>query len=149
LFAVKRTSLYALVVFLAGLTAGVVFNQIATASVDRPGGCRLDARSMARLELLFGTARVGGASVSEADWAAFLDAEVTPRFPNGLTVLSGPGQWRGQSGGISRERAMMLVIWYAPSAQSDAAIEAIRAAYRLRFDQESVMRIDGVSCVSF
>jgi hypothetical protein len=149
LFDVRRTSLTALVLFLAGLAAGVVFTQFATASSERPGGCRLDARPMARLELLFGTGRPNGAPVDEADWAAFLDGEVTPRFPDGLTVLSGPGQWRGQAGRIERERAIMLVIWYAPSAQADAAIEAIRSAYQRRFEQESVMRIDGVSCVSF
>ena len=29
----------------------------------------------------------GGAPVTDAEWAAFLDEEVTPRFPDGLTVL--------------------------------------------------------------
>jgi hypothetical protein len=32
---------------------------------------------------------------------------------------------------------------------ADARIEAIRSAYRQNFDQESVMRVDGLSCVSF
>ena len=39
--------------------------------------------------------------------------------------------------------------WYRPAADSEARIEAIRAAYKTRFRQESVMRVDGVSCVSF
>ena len=43
----------------------------------------------------------------------------------------------------------MLVIWYRRAADSEAKIEAIRAAYKARFGQESVMRVDGVSCVSF
>lgn len=43
----------------------------------------------------------------------------------------------------------MLVILYQPSAESEAAIEAIRAAYKQGFDQECVMRLDSASCVSF
>jgi hypothetical protein len=111
--------------------------------------CREPAGSMARLELLFGADRAGGAPVSEAEWSLFLDREVTPRFPDGLTVLDGAGQWRGGNGGIVRERSRLLVIWYRPTANSEADIEAIRAAYRQRFNQESVLRADGVSCVSF
>jgi hypothetical protein len=32
--------------------------------------------------------------VSEAAWRAFLDKEVTPRFPSGLSVLDVYGQWQ-------------------------------------------------------
>lgn len=32
--------------------------------------------------------------VSDEDWRAFLAAEVTPRFPDGLTVIDAAGQWR-------------------------------------------------------
>ena len=87
--------------------------------------------------------------MSEAQWAAFLDAEVTPRFPDGLTVLGGYGQWRGPGGAVAKERAIVLLIWYPPGDSRDAAIEAIRSAYKRRFGQESVMRVDGISCVSF
>jgi hypothetical protein len=74
---------------------------------------------------------------------------VSPRFPDGLMVLTGYGQWRDSAGGRAREKARVVEIWYRPSADSDARIEAIRAAYKGRFAQESVMRVDGVSCVSF
>jgi Protein of unknown function (DUF3574) len=43
----------------------------------------------------------------------------------------------------------MLVIWYSDTEQSSALIEAIRAAYKDRFGQASVLRADGQSCVSF
>ena len=111
--------------------------------------CREGARPMAQVELLFGTGRRGTSLVSEREWSAFLDEEITPRFPEGLTVLSGYGQWRGQSGTISKERSIVLVIWYEPNQSREAAIEAIRLAYKERFAQESVMRVDGLSCVSF
>ena len=104
---------------------------------------------MARLELLFGMGKRDGSTISDDDWAAFLEAEVTPRFPAGLTVLSGYGQWRGDSGTLAKEASRLLLIWYAPAPDTEHKIEAIRAGYRERFSQDSVMRVDGRSCVSF
>ena len=69
--------------------------------------------------------------------------------PDGLTVLSGYGQWHTDEGKPDRESLRVIVIWYERSKQGEDKIEAIRNAYRQRFDQESVMRVDGVSCVSF
>ena len=86
---------------------------------------------------------------ARSEWRAFLDTEVTPRFPDGLTVLTGYGQWRSEAGRIAKEASRVLVIWYQPGADSEAKIEAIRSAYKARFGQESVMRVDGTSCVSF
>jgi len=112
--------------------------------------CAEGAFPLARLELYFGTQKPGGAPVTEAEWGAFLDEEVTPRFPDGLTVLTGNGQWRNAAGVITKETSAVLVILYEPSAEKEAAIEDIRAAYKDRFDQESVMRVDaGTQCVSF
>ena len=71
-----------------------------------------------------------GGEIGEAEWRAFLDAEVTPRFPDGLTVLTGYGQWRNSAGAIAKETSRVLVIWHRPGAGSDAKIEAIRAAYK-------------------
>jgi hypothetical protein len=74
---------------------------------------------------------------------------VTPRFPDGLTVLSGYGQWRGPSGTIAKEPSRELLIWYRRNDRTDAEIEAIRQAYKTKFAQESVLRVDGLSCASF
>lgn len=113
-----------------------------------PSGCPGHARPMARLELLFG-ANFPGGKVGPRAFARFVDQEVTPRFPLGLSLFEGQGQWRGGSGRLIREPARMLLIWYEPSASSEAKIEAIRAAYKKRFRQQSVLRVDGRSCVSF
>jgi hypothetical protein len=112
--------------------------------------CRATARPLARLELLFGSARKDLTPISEEDWAAFVAAEITPRFPDGLTVLTGYGQWRDAAGSMIKETSRLLLIWYAPAADSDRSIEAIRAAYKARFGQESVLRADEpAACVSF
>ena len=111
--------------------------------------CSASARPLARVELMFGANRKSARSIADWEWRAFLADEVTPRFPDGLTVLAGYGQWRNAEKRLVREAMRMVVILYAPSADSEAAIEAIRAAYRTRFGQESVMRIDSAACVSF
>lgn len=103
---------------------------------------------MARLELVLGASTPNGI-VGPRAWARFLAQEVTPRFPSGVTVFDGHGQWRGGSGRITREHARLLLIWYVPDESSEARIEAIRVAYKTRFRQDSVLRADGVSCISF
>ena len=129
----------------AGLGAGAV---TAYRLVAAPS-CRAGAAPYARLELLFGLGRQRSGEISEGEWRAFLEMEVTPRFPAGLTVLAANGQWRSPSGLMIKEPSRMLVIWYRQEATSEAAIEAIRGAYKARFGQESVLRVDGASCVSF
>jgi hypothetical protein len=111
--------------------------------------CPTKAALMARLELLFGMSRKDAAPISDAEWQSFVDQEVTPRFPDGLTIVQGYGQWRNSKGVIAKENSRVLMIWYDPKADSDERIEAIRNAYKARFQQESVMRVDSFSCVSF
>ena len=118
-------------------------------TADAGAACPVSTRPMARLELFFGAARVSGGVVSREEWEAFLDAEVTPRFPEGLTWFEGRGQWRGRDGAVVREATRMLIVWTEAGATTEAAIEAIRSAYRARFDQESVLRVNGWSCVTF
>ena len=110
--------------------------------------CRPGMAQMARTELLLGTGRKGAAAVGEVEWQGFLESEVTPRFPDGLTVLTGYGQWRSGAG-VEKEGSRLLLIWAPRTAANEAKIEAIRNAYKARFKQESVLRVDGLSCVSF
>ena len=132
----------------AGLIATYV--RVPPPHIGSVSACRTAARPLARLELLFGSTRKDLTPISEEEWAAFVAAEITPRFPDGLTILTGYGQWRDARGTIVKETSRLLLIWYAPAADSDNRIEAIRAAYKARFGQESVLRADGAqACVSF
>ncbi|MGD1222910.1 DUF3574 domain-containing protein [Streptomyces krungchingensis] len=102
--------------------------------------------------LLFGTARPGGGSaVTDRQFMDFVDHEVTPEFPDGLTVREGRGQWRDAHGVIERERSYELVLLYpvARAAASDRRIEEIRSAYERTFAQESVGRVDDREQVDF
>jgi hypothetical protein len=139
----------AIALALAGAGAGAVATYQLTAAQQPRVACRPGAVPLAHLELLFGMSRKDGGEVTEAEWHAFLEEEVSPRFPEGLVVFTGYGQWRTRAGRKARENSHVVEVWYRPSADSDAKIEAIRSAYKARFSQESVMRVDGVSCVSF
>ncbi|GGT17985.1 DUF3574 domain-containing protein [Streptomyces chromofuscus] len=99
----------------------------------------------AETRLLFGTARPGGGPVvTDRQFMAFVDEEVTPDFPDGLTVQSGRGQWRHAGGTIGKERSYELVLLYpvGEAASRDRRIEEIRRDYEKAFGQESVGRVD-------
>lgn len=98
--------------------------------------------------LYFGTARPDG-TVSATEWAAFLDAEVTPRFPDGLTGWPASGQWRGADGALVREHSHVLNLLHPGGEAPDAAIRAVVGAYKARFQQEAVLRVRALACVSF
>ncbi len=88
--------------------------------------------------------------VSAADWRGFLDREVTPRFPDGLSVVDVYGQWKGKTQTTpERLRSKMLIIDYPDTAENRAKIEAIRSAWKLKTGDQSVMRVTEPADVSF
>ncbi len=97
-----------------------------------------------RTELYFGRSKPDGSMIPDEEWRDFLSETVSPRFPDGFTVLKGIGQYREKSGRIITEPSEILVILYPSKAkkESRAKIEEIRSAYIKRFDQESVLRMD-------
>ena len=96
-------------------------------------------------ELLFGLS-----NASDRNWDRFLADEVTPRFPDGLTVYDAKGQWRNpQTKTISRERSKVVMIAMPPGADNDARLQAVIDAYKTKFKQQSVGLIVRPSCVSF
>jgi hypothetical protein len=121
-----------------------------TCFVDSDG---VQAKPWARSELFFGTTKPDGTIVTNDEWLQFLKDDVTPRFPDGLTVLTGLGQWRNSSGTIIQERSNVLIILYPLSTAqaSSTKLEEIRDAYEQQFHQSSVLRADdGVpDCTSF
>ena len=59
-----------------------------------PQACAPGQQAMLSAELLFGRKIGDRIGVSEADFRRFVDQEVTPRFPDGLTILDATGQYR-------------------------------------------------------
>lgn len=88
--------------------------------------------------------------VSEQAWRDFLDREVSTRFPDGLSVIDVYGQWQGkQQTSPERLRSKMLVIDYPDTPANRAKVEAIRAAWKQRTGDQSVLRVTQSADVSF
>ena len=91
---------------------------------------------------------LGAAKVSDSELRKFVDAEVTPRFPDGVTVVDGGGQWKGADNRLMREAAKVVLIVLPPRGDPQARVEAVRTAYRTRFKQESVVVMPPPACVA-
>jgi uncharacterized protein DUF3574 len=105
---------------------------------------RFEASPFIRTELYFGRNKPDGAEVSRKDFDEFLSGFVTERFPDGLTVLTGRGQFLDSDGEVERERSVVLILLYPVSARNEKSvkIDEIRDEYKKRFLQQSVLRVD-------
>jgi hypothetical protein len=104
----------------------------------KPTACAPFGASHIRTTLYFGLARPSGV-ISDASWQSFLREEITPRFPNGLTVWEADGQWRGADGTVVHERTKIVSLVHADTAPANAALGAIVEGYKRMFEQESVL----------
>ena len=135
-----------------------------TATLFLPAGCavgpaaspvdaapRREAGGWIRSELYFGIGSEDGRGViDEVAWRRFLDREVTPRFPDGLTSFEAYGQWRFKDAETpERLRSKVLVILHPDAPAQRAAIEALRAAWLRDTGHESVLLVQQPATVSF
>jgi hypothetical protein len=97
-----------------------------------------------RTELFFGSLKPDGSVVSEEAFLEFLTAEITPRFRNGLTLLTGLGQFLTAQGIMHQEPSRLLILLYPVEEERDSSekIEQIREQYKRMFHQEAVLRAD-------
>lgn len=110
------------------------------------------AANWVRTELYFGIGAVDDANAAahEAHWREFVDREVTPRFPDGLSVYDVYGQWRTQGHtDIERLHSKEIMLLYADTPQHRADIDAIRAAWKKETGDLSVLRMTQPADVSF
>src|ERR1700730_8477252 len=100
---------------------------------------RIDGNRVLQAELFFGRDIAGHDHVTDTQWSDFLRDVVTPRFPDGLSVLTALGQWRDkESGQITREPSFIVRILATDSGKTLASLAEIRTAYEQRFQQQSV-----------
>jgi hypothetical protein len=135
----RRTSL-ALAILGAGMLAGCA---------ALPAPCPTPGKSILWAQLAFGRAINGQGVVSDEDFQRFVDTEVTPRFPDGLSLVDARGQWRGADGQVVREPSKILMLALPPGAESLKKVDAVREAYKRTFHQEAVMLLTQPACVAF
>lgn len=98
-----------------------------------------------RTELYFGGSAADGSVITPAQFESFVDRQVTPAFPDGLTWLTAHGQWQG-----GKEDSYVVIIFYPlTNRHANKDIEEIRTDYKTEFHQESVLRADTTNRVSF
>lgn len=121
----------------------------ACATVEPPPACPDGQQRLRTAQLFFGRNIDGAPGVSDAAFSKFVDEELTPRFPDGLTILDGGGQWRGPENKLIRESAKIVLIVLPNRRDPARRIEAVRNAYKAQFKQDSVLLITQAACVSF
>ncbi len=125
------------------LASAGAFVAASTAPVAAQIACTPPQSAMLDVELLLGH------SGSMAKWRAFLSTEVTPRFPDGLTVYETSGQWRDPATQkITREKSRVLRV-IVPVDTARDKIGALADAYKTQFAQKSVGIVTRPACVSF
>ncbi|MFD0353539.1 DUF3574 domain-containing protein [Streptomyces sp. NPDC127110] len=86
----------------------------------------------------------GREPVAKGEFTRFLDREVTPAFPEGLTLRDTYRQWRADDGAVVREPGYEVVLLY-PRTEADergTRVERIRRQYEKQFRQHPVRRVD-------
>lgn len=88
--------------------------------------------------------------VSDDQWSAFRKKHITPRFPNGYTLINGKGHWMDDKTGRQfAEDSKILILLHEPDEASENKILEIRNAYKEAFDQQSVLRSVSATCIQF
>jgi hypothetical protein len=120
---------------------------IATAGHAQPFECKGEQRQVA--ELWFGRKIGDRIAVTESKWARFVDREITPRFPDGLSVVDAKGQWRdAERNKIVREPSKLVTIVLSGKGDNER-LQAIIDAYKRQFRQQSVGLVVRPACVAF
>jgi Protein of unknown function (DUF3574) len=110
--------------------------------------CPAPMASWTEINLYFGR-KIGEAGlVSEKMFRHFLADVVTPRFPDGLTVLDAAGQFRSGNR-IIREPTKLLILLVPDRTDVADKVAAVIDRYKRRFRQQSVLRTEQEVCLAF
>jgi len=127
----------------------VLLLALAVGACAQPGAppvCTAPLKPAVAIDLYFGRDKSSGGEVTDAEWGAFLTEVVTSRFPDGLSVFDSSGQYREPSGRIVRERSKRLVVIVFDAPAHKAKVIEIVEAYKQRFGQYSVFRVEQPVC---
>jgi len=130
-------------------TAGAAILMLGLAgcmSAPKPQGCPAGQASLQTVQLFLGAKTP--AAPGERDLRRFVDQEVTPRFPDGVTVVDGGGQWKGSENKMIREASKVVLVVLPAGGDSHGKVEAVRTAYRSKFKQDPVVVLPPPACVA-
>ena len=131
----------------AAIILALAWSGVASAQSDE---CQAGLKRQEVAQLLFGRKIGDRLGVSETQWERFVDSEISPRFPDGLSVLDAKGEWRDSARNTIVHEPSKLVEIVLPGKPDDVdALNQIAQAYKTRFRQQSVGIVVRTACVSF
>jgi hypothetical protein len=105
--------------------------------------------SWMRTELYYGAGRLPADGTPDQRWEDYINNVVTPRFPEGLTLLEGTGQWRVKPDEKPRRnRSRILILVHEANAEKDRKIEEIITIWKEISGHQSVLRVSMPATVS-
>jgi hypothetical protein len=132
------------------LAAILVLPLLGNGAGAQPLACSAPLKPQQVAELLLGRKIGDRLGVSETQFLNFLDREITPRFPDGLTVYDARGQYRdSERNRIVREPSKVVMIVLPGRPEDMTRLNEIADAYKKRFRQQSVGVVLRQACVSF
>jgi hypothetical protein len=109
--------------------------------------CGPNERAGQTAHLFFGRNIGEAPGVDEAAFQDFVARELTPRFPDGMTILDAEGRWSHR--GVLMAEASKMVILAQEGAIDRATLAAVRAAYQTRFSQDAVLQSVSTACLAY
>jgi hypothetical protein len=136
---------------MSGMRWLVIFSVlgVAACTTAEDAACPPGYRPAVLAEAYFGRAIGGRSDVSDAEWAVFAAAELTSRFPEGMSIADIAGQWRGSDGLIVRKAAKRVSLLLSEPERQRPALHEAAEAYRTRFTQDSVLLTETPVCARF
>lgn len=108
-----------------------------------------DSNTWTRTELYYGAGRFPVDPAREARWESYVNEVVTPRFPEGLTILEGTGQWRVKEGQTPRRsRTRILILIHENTPQKSQQVDEIRTLWKELTGHQAVLRVSQPAEVS-
>jgi hypothetical protein len=127
----------------------LVFVCSLAACAGRAPVCPAGQQSIRTAQLFFGRNDLAASRIDDAEFRRFVDQELSPRFPDGLTMLDGGRQWAGAENQRIRESAKVVLIVLPGRGDARARIAAVRAAYKARYHQDPALVVSEPACASF
>jgi hypothetical protein len=148
-FGRKGVRVLGLVVLIHCAAVGCTKREVVTAS-QLQGGI-VGSGAWTRDELYFGLGLPSGEVISDSAFNEFVNREVLARFPDGFTLMTGTGYYRGSADQQTvREPTRVLIILYRDIEREKAqAFGELAGVYRRMFNQQSVLRVTSRVIASF
>ena len=137
-------------IFIAGIAWTININAQRISTDKNSQSIELNETTWVRTELFYGAGRLPHDGKIDTRWENYIDNIVTPRFPEGLTLIEGTGQWRVKPNQQPRRnRTRILILIHEDTPEKSRLVDEIRVLWKEISGQQSVLRVSQPAEVSF